>query len=141
MSEYEHATKRDQCWDAILKHAFKKREFLLKDVYQQELDGDDGSINYATLRRTARGMQEIGWLKRRSEKAQNWERGVMADLLLAERQMPRIEQLIQEYSVEEIAADEDRLDAAMMASGDDVREIVEAYIAKQSESGEELVEE
>jgi hypothetical protein len=59
--------------------------FYLKDVFERRF-GEDSEMNYATFRRTARGMQELGWLTRRSEKAQKWERGDFANLLVAQRE-------------------------------------------------------
>ncbi|PSQ43411.1 hypothetical protein BRD17_06420 [Halobacteriales archaeon SW_7_68_16] len=147
MSEYEYATKRDQCWTAILQHAFKHDTFLLRDVYEKELDGDDGSINYATLRRTARGMQELGWLSRESEKAQNWHRGILSDLLLAERDFG-VDAI--EGNEEIVAQDEDLRDSALLLSGiisgEEVAEGVsqhmfkEALIDEMNERIEELTE-
>jgi len=133
MSEYEYATKRDQCWTAILQHAFKHDTFLLRDVYREELGGDNGSINYATLRRTARGMQELKWLSRESEKAQNWNRGILADLLLAKASF-RTDAI--EDRVEEVAQDEDLRDIALLLSAEDAFD--ELY---EDRVDEEMVEE
>lgn len=88
MSEYEHATKRDQCWHALILAIFRDTGdgFYLRDVYDRRF-GEDSDMNYATLRRTARGLQELGYLTRRSEKAQKWERGELANLLIAQREL------------------------------------------------------
>lgn len=87
MTESQHATKRDQCWHALMLAIYRDTGdgFYLKDVFERRF-GEDSEMNYATFRRTARGMQELGWLTRRSEKAQKWERGDFANLLVAQRE-------------------------------------------------------
>lgn len=86
-SDYQHATKRDQCWHALILAIFRDTGdgFYLKDVFERRF-GEESDMNYATFRRTARGMQELGWLTRRSERAQKWERGDFANLLIAQRE-------------------------------------------------------
>jgi len=124
MTEYEYATKRDRCWNAILKYAVKYDTFLLREVAEEEFSEDD-DINYATLRRTARGMQELGWLSRESEKAQNWNRGVLADLVLAKANF-RTGQV----SEGEIAQ-EDLRGLRLALAGEDLLDIFRGYGKKE----------
>ena len=97
----EYATKRDQCWNALISKIVKSGAdgFLLRDAFE-EADFED--MNYATIRRTARGMQECHWLARPSEKAQRWFVGYKGTLLLPVEQP---EPNLTEYSGKAIKRD------------------------------------
>lgn len=95
MSEAD-VTKRDQCWAALIDTLYRTRRdqydskgnriedgFKLEDVYER-YDLEDENISYATLRRTAKAMQALEFLKRDSEKAKTWLRGPRANIQLAD---------------------------------------------------------
>jgi len=93
----DDVSKRSECWSAILSALYRTRRlsntkedgtivhdgFQLQDVYEM-YDLADKDISYATLRRTARDMQEREWLERESEKAKTWRRGPRAAVMLSE---------------------------------------------------------
>lgn len=136
MDELKHATKRDRCWHALLIALFRHDEFALRQIYETEFDDDE--INYATFRRTARALEELGFLSRRSEDAQRWSRGPKAELMMAKQQLSP-ENVFIEYNVDEIMDDPYLKELAMTAGTPKVEAKVREHLIdiEEDESNEE----
>jgi len=134
--DFENVTKRDQCWHALLIALFRHDEFALRQVYETELNEDE--INYSTLRRTARALEELGFLDRKSEKAQRWSRGPLAELLIT-RQEVEPERIFMEYDVDEVMNDPYLKELAMTAGATAVETRVREHLVglDEDEDGED----